>query len=183
MEPQLKKKSHKKALTLAILIIMATAMTTAIITTTAKAHGYKLGTLSIGHVWAPPSEDGRTAVYGPLYNSGEDDALIAVETPIADTVEFIDANQDDAENTGGVPTGLDQIKIPAGTPVSLAAWDAHIAIYGLKKPLKNGDSFPLILTFAKEGKITVTVEVEAEPMSSHDKSHNDKSHNTDHGGE
>ena len=32
---------------------------------------------------------------------------------------------------------------------------------GLKQPLKLGDSFPLTLTFAKAGPVSVTVSVEA----------------------
>jgi copper(I)-binding protein len=36
----------------------------------------------------------------------------------------------------------------------------HIMLIGLNKPLKVGDHFPMTLTFAKAGKIDVSVEVE-----------------------
>ena len=35
----------------------------------------------------------------------------------------------------------------------------HIMLVGLKQPLKEGQTFPLTLTFAKAGKVDVTVSV------------------------
>jgi copper(I)-binding protein len=53
----------------------------------------------------------------------------------------------------------------------------------LKKPLKNGDKFPLTLTFKKAGKVKVSVHVEdiamqAKPMHDEDDMH--EHHHHDH---
>src|SRR5271165_5244212 len=53
--------------------------------------------------------------------------------------------------------GLD---IPAGQPVTLKPGGEHIMLMGLNGPLREGQSFPLTLTFEKAGTRTVTVAVE-----------------------
>jgi len=53
--------------------------------------------------------------------------------------------------------GLD---IPAGQPVTLKPGGEHIMLMGLNRPLREGQSFPLTLTFEKAGTRTVTVAVE-----------------------
>ena len=51
------------------------------------------------------------------------------------------------------------LAIPAGQTVALAPGGMHIMLVGLKAPLREGQSFPLTLTFAKAGPQTVTVMV------------------------
>ena len=53
------------------------------------------------------------------------------------------------------------LAIPAGGSVALKPGSYHVMLMGLKKPLVAGQSFPLTLTFAKAGNISVTVPVEA----------------------
>jgi hypothetical protein len=53
--------------------------------------------------------------------------------------------------------GLD---IPAGQSVTLKPGGEHIMLMGLKGPLREGQSFPLTLTFEKAGAREVTVAVE-----------------------
>lgn len=58
------------------------------------------------------------------------------------------------EITGG-------LAIPAGGSVTLKPGSYHVMLMGLKKPLVAGQSFPLTLSFAKAGNISVTVPVQA----------------------
>jgi len=53
------------------------------------------------------------------------------------------------------------LAIPAGGSVTLKPGAYHVMLMGLKKPLVAGQSFPLTLTFAKAGTISVTVPVQA----------------------
>jgi periplasmic copper chaperone A len=53
------------------------------------------------------------------------------------------------------------LAIPAGGSVVLKPGSYHVMLMGLKKPLVAGQSFPLTLTFAKAGNISVIVPVEA----------------------
>ena len=55
---------------------------------------------------------------------------------------------------GGLP-------IPAGGSVTLKPGGYHVMLIGLKKPLTPGETFPLTLTFANAGNISVTVPVRA----------------------
>ena len=58
------------------------------------------------------------------------------------------------ELAGGLP-------IPADGTAVLKPGSYHVMLIGLKKPLKEGETFPLTLTFEKAGKITVDVPVKA----------------------
>jgi len=49
------------------------------------------------------------------------------------------------------------IKVPTGKTTTLQPGGLHIMFIGLKKPLKNGDQFPLTLTFQKAGNIAITM--------------------------
>ncbi len=53
------------------------------------------------------------------------------------------------------------LPIPAGGSVALKPGGYHVMLIGLKKPLKAGDTFPLMLTFEKAGNISITVSVQA----------------------
>ena len=123
----------------------------------AQAHSYHKGDILIGHVWAPPSQNGTTSVYGPLMNNGaEADTLLSAQSPVAGTIVFVSDHD-------GQRQEQDSIALPpGGEPVSLAAWGVHIELSDIKTPLANGTTFPLTLTFAHAGEITVEIEVETE---------------------
>jgi len=124
----------------------------------ASAHSYKLGQISIGHVWSPPPLGGVVSipVYGAILNQGTEKAhLIGAETSVAETVRFrVDA--------GGTELWPTRITLSPGKPLGLAAWREHIWISGLRKPLKPGDTFDLTLDFGENGKVNTMVIVEEE---------------------
>jgi copper(I)-binding protein len=53
------------------------------------------------------------------------------------------------------------IDVPAGGTVSLEPGGLHIMLIDLREPLKQGETLPLTLTFAKAGKVTVQVPVKS----------------------
>ena len=55
---------------------------------------------------------------------------------------------------------LDGIDLPPGSTIMLKPSGIHLML-GLKQPLKQGQTFPLTLTFQKAGVVDVTVEVGA----------------------
>ena len=55
---------------------------------------------------------------------------------------------------------LTELDIPAGPIRYLEAWWEHIMLMGLNRPLHEGQSFPLTLTFELDAPRTVTVAVE-----------------------
>jgi periplasmic copper chaperone A len=52
---------------------------------------------------------------------------------------------------------LSAIDVASGARVTLKPSGTHAMMIGLKQPLKEGQSFPLSLTFEKAGKIDVIV--------------------------
>jgi periplasmic copper chaperone A len=55
---------------------------------------------------------------------------------------------------------VESIDLPAGQPVSLKPNGYHIMLMGLTQPLKEGQTFPLTLTFAKAGPENLSVTVQ-----------------------
>jgi periplasmic copper chaperone A len=120
----------------------------------ARAHSYILGSVEIGHPWARPATAQLGAAYCVLAIKGDGaDTLSSAEAPIAARVELRTAAGE------AVPA----IEIKSGRPVVLRPGKSYLALMGLKRPLKIGDSFPLTLRFDLAGEIAVTVAVENVP--------------------
>ncbi len=124
----------------------------------AAAHSYTLGTIMIGHFWAPPVAQNAkgAAVYGPFLNAGtEAVTLEGAHTDIAEKVRF-------RVEKDGVESWVDHITLPSNKPVGLAAWREHIWLTGLKEPLEDGGSFDLTLDFGDAGHKTIKIVIESE---------------------
>lgn len=120
----------------------------------APAHDYTLGAIRIGHLWSPPAQDGGTFVYGPFLNGGSAaDTLVSATTEAAGEVRFCAGPQAD----GGCRAS---IALEPGKPYAMAPWRTAVRLTGLTRPLAEGDSFSLTLTFEKAGEITVDIVVE-----------------------
>lgn len=133
---------------------LLTALIWFIAATGARAHSYVLGPVEIGHPWARPTDAQLGAAYCILAIKGEGaGTLSSAETPIADRVEL--------RNAAGEAVPV--IEIPAGQPVVLRPGKSYLALVGLKRPLRLGESFPLTLRFDLAGEIAVTVLVENSP--------------------
>ncbi|HEY4344893.1 MAG TPA: copper chaperone PCu(A)C [Parvibaculum sp.] len=124
----------------------------------AAAHEYKLGSLEIGHPWARPSTGKTGAAYFTIKNNGAaEDTLTGVEADISAKVQIHDMEMD---GTIMRMRKLDKLALPAGQTVKVAPGGLHVMLIGLKAPLKDGDKFPMRLTFAKAGSVDVSVDVQ-----------------------
>ena len=90
--------------------------------------------------------------------SGSDDRLTGAASDVAAKVQIHEMSMTNGtmqmrEVAGGLP-------VPAGGEVVLKPGGYHVMLMGLKKPLVAGESFPLTLTFAKAGNMSVTVTVQ-----------------------
>lgn len=85
------------------------------------------------------------------------DRLTAVATPVAKTAELHEMSME-----GGVMKmrPITAIDIPAGQALALKPGGMHIMLEGLAQPLREGQSFPLTLSFEKAGPREVRVSVE-----------------------
>jgi len=124
----------------------------------AAAHSYKLGAISIGHIWAPSPVDGADGlpVYGAILNQGENTATFTgASTPVADNVRL-------RRRDGNDVSWPKSITLVPNKPFGLAEWREHLWVTGLKSPVKAGDTFELTLDFGVKGTVATTVIVEDE---------------------
>jgi copper(I)-binding protein len=125
------------------------------------AHDYKLGNLHIDHPWARPTPGSAKngAAYFVIRNNGQKpDVLIAAGANVSERIELHEHINDNGvmkmrEVAGGIRVG-------AGETVKLEPGGYHVMFLGLKQPLKEGEQFPLSLTFKEAGTVEVMVKVE-----------------------
>lgn len=138
------------------------ALTTALMLTAQGAlacDAVTLGDLSIEHAWsrATIGADRPGVFYVEVTNSGTvDDALIGITTPAAGMPMLHETVVTDG--VASMPHAM-SVPVPAGQTVALAPGGYHGMLMGLTAAFKEGDSFPVTMTFEKAGEVTVTVEV------------------------
>ena len=122
--------------------------------------------IQIDNVWARAAPAGHEgAVYLTITDGGAPDTLTGVTTSVA-AEAALHRSIDDHGVMKMRPVG--PLPIEPGKPVTLAPGGYHIMLSGLKLSLKQGDSFPITLSFAKAGPVTAiaTVIKAAATMSS-----------------
>lgn len=129
----------------------------------AMAHDFKQGSLTIDHPTVTPTR-GTVPVnagYMTVLNAGAGaDRLVSASSPNAGRIEL-------HEHRRG-PEGMMQMRqveggivIPAKGQVRFAQGGLHLMIFDPKQPLKEGDYFPITLTFERAGRVNVVAMVEA----------------------
>ena len=141
-----------------IRILMATLLT--VFSTLAMAQDFAVGTLKIDHPWsrALPPNAPAGAAYLVIHNNGtEPDALVSASTPIAAKAELHTHVM-----IGEVMKmqQVESVEIPAGGESKFAPGGNHVMLFGLKKPLVAGQSFPLTLVFETAGAVDIEVNIQ-----------------------
>ena len=116
--------------------------------------------VAVEQAWAratPGSVVKTGAAYLTLVNKGKEaDRLLSVSTPVAASASLHEMKM---ENGIMKMRPLDSVTIAPGQTVQLKPSSDHLMLEGLKHPLKEGEHFPLTLTFEKSGTQEVTVMV------------------------
>jgi copper(I)-binding protein len=127
----------------------------------ALAHEFKLGNLEIDHPWSratPPGAKVAGGYFTVTNHGGAADRLMSVTSDISTKAEVHEmAVKDGVMTMRPVEGGLE---IPAGGKLELKPNGYHLMLMGLKRPAKEGESFPATLTFEKAGSVTVEFQVE-----------------------
>jgi len=114
--------------------------------------------VQITNAWARATPSGgQTAAAYATVESPAGDRLTGVSSPAAQKADIHEMTMDGSVMKMRQVDGID---LPAGEAVTLKPGGYHIMLTGLAKPLKEGDTFPLILDFAKAGAKQVDVSVE-----------------------
>jgi periplasmic copper chaperone A len=109
--------------------------------------------LAVEHVWSRAAPQGGVGVlFMTVTDAGPPDRLLGVSTPVADRAEL-----HESMNDNGVmkmrPT--DKLPVSPGKPLVLAPGGYHVMLMGLKRALREGERFPVTLTFEKAGAVTI----------------------------
>ncbi len=113
--------------------------------------------IQIDHVWSRAALAGHEGVvYLIITDTGPPDTLTGASTPVAAMAEL-----HETRNDNGVMKmrAVASLPVTPGKKVTLAPGGYHIMLMDLKQPLKEGDSFPVTLSFAKAGQVTAMATV------------------------
>lgn len=126
--------------------------------TPAAAHEFKAGDITVERPWTRATTVQTGAAYMTLRTVGKTaDRLLKASSPDAERVEIHTMAMD-----GGVARmreipGLD-VKPGAGTQLKPGGY--HLMLIGLRRPLREGESVKLTLTFERAGNVDVEATVE-----------------------
>jgi len=127
----------------------------------ALAHEFKLGDLEIEHPWSratPPGAKVAGGYFTVVNHGGAADRLVSVTSDISARAEVHEMAVKDGVMTMRPVDG--GVEIPAGGKVELKPGGYHLMLMDLKRPAKQGETFPATLTFEKAGSVVVQFQVE-----------------------
>lgn len=110
----------------------------------------------------PPNGRDVTAGYLTLTNGSDQvQKLVAATSPKAERIE-LHAHLKGADGMAQMRQ-VEQVEIPAKGTAVLAPGGLHLMVFGIKTPLKPGDSFPVELTFEGNRKVSFALPVVENP--------------------
>src|SRR6516162_11309033 len=114
--------------------------------------------LEVNNAWARATAGkADTGVAYVAIQSPTADRLLSLSSPVAKKAELHTMSM---EGMVMKMRPLADLDIPAGQSITLKPGGQHVMLLGLDAPLREGQSFPLTLTFEKAGTRTVTVAIE-----------------------
>jgi copper(I)-binding protein len=124
----------------------------------AKVHDTTASNVALSQAWSRPvMRDRPGAAYLTIANNGASaDRLLGASSPGFKSVEM-HLTRKKGDVTTMYP--VKAIDLPANGTVELAPGGYHMMLFHALKQLKQDDSFPLVLTFEKAGRIEVQVQV------------------------
>ena len=124
----------------------------------AHAHSAHIGDIKIGHAWALPGLAGQDGqCFMPLLNTGKiEDELVAARSDICLAIQLRhNARYDDPPEI--------QFDLAPNKPIAMRPQAVHFRLLGLRKELKLGESFALVLDFLNAGEVEVEVRISNSP--------------------
>ena len=114
--------------------------------------------LSVEHPWARATPPGASVggAYFVVMNSGSEDKLLRIDSPVATTAAMHQMSMN-----GGIMQmrPVESVRVPAHGQVQFTPEGLHVMLMGLKQPLAEGQHFPMTLVFQNAGSIHVDVVV------------------------
>lgn len=124
----------------------------------AAANEYKIGDLTVERPWTRATTVQTGAAYMTLRVAGQTaDRLVKVTSPDTERVEIHTMSME-----GGVARmrEIPGIDVKPGVATQLRPGGYHLMLIGLRRPLREGESIKLTLTFERSGNVDVEATVE-----------------------
>jgi periplasmic copper chaperone A len=114
--------------------------------------------MQVVDAWSRPTPPGMDVgvAYFTIRNAGRSDRLLRVSSPVAKIAEL---HVTAMKNGVMKMEGLASVDVGSRALVAFEPSGRHVMLMGLKRPLKEGDVFPLTLTFANAGQVQASVRV------------------------
>ena len=115
--------------------------------------------VTVSDAWVRGTVAGQTTTGAFMQLKAATDAtLVGASSPVAQVVEIHEMRMD-----GGMVkmSAVERLPVPAGKTVTLAPGGYHVMLMGMTRPLKDGDTVPLTLTFEEKGGRKTSVDVKA----------------------
>lgn len=128
----------------------------------AMGHGYTIGSLTIDHPWAPPTDDLTEPglAFFSIRNNGETDERLTGVLPLGGVANSAGLfTMVTAEGVQSVEPSEGGILIPAGETVYFSAEGAHVRLIELSEPLVEGEAELIKLQFGELGEINIVLAV------------------------
>lgn len=158
-----------------IIFVIVALLGAALLGGGVAAHDIHKEAIHAAHAWARATTSlAKTgAAYLTIMNLGDrPDRLVTVASPIAERVEI------HAHSMKGEVMSMrrvEAVEVHPGAPTVFKPGGMHVMLIGLKRPLRQGDRFPLTLTLETLGPIHVEVVVQGAgsmgPGHGHDERH------------
>ena len=147
--------------------IVALIMSASVFTGELGAGELRKSDIKVEGAWSRASAPGQGAGMADFtitVKGNSESVLVGASSPVAKSVELHSMKTDD---DGMMKMReVKEIKLPSGEPFALGANGLHVMLIGLKKPLKEGEKFPLTLTIkAGEQSTKVKARVEVKPLN------------------
>jgi len=133
----------------------------AVLSGPALADDYLAKTLRISNPFTRATPPGAkvAGAFLSIENQGkETDRLVSVSSPIAGLAQIHEMVVDGGLMKMRAVKGID---LKPGATVELCPGGYHVMLEDLKRPLQQGEQFPMLLTFEKAGAVEIKVKVEA----------------------
>ena len=115
--------------------------------------------VTVADAWVRGTVTGQKATGAFMQlKSLADTALVAAASPVAKIVEIHEMKME-----GGMMkmNAVDRVALPAGKAVDLKPGGYHVMLMDLVKPLQDGETVPLQLTFEDKARKKQTIDVKA----------------------
>ncbi len=134
---------------------------------TAAAEDYKVKMLRVSNPFTRATPPGAkvAGAFMSIENQGKEaDRLVSASSPVAAVVAIHEMTMDGGLMKMRAVKGID---LKPGATVELRPGGYHVMLEDLKRPLKDGEQIPLVLTFEKAGALEVKVNVGAMGAAAH----------------